>query len=151
EDRALDRPGAGTPRALDQLVQQRSADAVPAEVSRDVHAVLENARVAAPRRRRREGRPAEHLAAGLRDNPKRVAPGPDLPRRHLGLERGEAVTDAVPVDLRDARPIPGPDLPRRHLGLERGEAVTDAVPVDLRDARPIVRAHVADLDSCRGR
>jgi len=94
------------------------SDALPLRLARDVDAVLRDARVAAPAGSRRQRCETDDLSVELGDEPQEV------------------------------RRLPG--LPRWNLGLERRKTVAHAVPVDLREARPVVRAHVADLDSCRG-
>src|SRR5205823_12724622 len=65
EDRGLDHPDSGSLGARDQRLEQRAPDAEPARLARDVDAVLDHTRVTAPRRRRRECRPPDDLAATL--------------------------------------------------------------------------------------
>src|SRR5438093_350625 len=114
EDAGLQRPDAAQLAALDERLEQGSADAAAAGSFRDVDALLGDACVDAPAGVRPERRPAEHLAVLLGDEPVllEVSGVPVLPGRRLGLEGRDPGRDALLVDRLHGGPVAfghGPD------------------------------------------
>ena len=107
EDRRLDRPDPGAP--------PRRRSAPPATPARCPGRAPRARRRRCPRRRRGSTSRVDtgDSAAQPTTSPSQLGderwprgePRSSLPTRHLGLERRHAVAHAVPVDLRDRRPV----------------------------------------------
>src|SRR5262245_17440264 len=116
EDAGLDRPDPVRLGALEQPLEERTADAPAVELFVDVDAVLDHAAVAGPRRHRVRRDPADDPPAldGHPALPVELRAVPCIPRRSLGLEGRVPAGDALLEDLPHRRPVLLPKLPYLH-------------------------------------